>query len=334
MSNNTANATYNLGRVGMNLRGEYDPAAAYEPLDTVTWRGGSYAARVAATGIAPSAEDTWMPLAQGLSSYDTKERYTGRHWIDGKPIYERTVIFKTPATVNASIEHPFDFSGMDRVWVDTAGTVMERRDGLYVYHAGYVANDAGRQFMVNPRPNNGIIMIVSDAEGTAYVSLFYTKTTDAPTYYHLPYLTADSDQECVVTASSEFSNLFKAFYAFGGATINQYWVCAAADAERWIQVQMPYKLKNMAVQLTSPKHGDGIGTNRLPVAGTFLGSNDGAAWTQIGTFADRPAQMWAVTQHTLANAVGYKYLRIQITQPGTGEWTGFGDIRIQGEIEA
>ena len=97
---------------------------------------------------------------------------------------------------------------------------------------------------------------------------------------------------------------------------------------------MPYKLKNMAVQLTSPKHGDGIGTNRLPVAGTFLGSNDGAAWTQIGTFADRPAQMWAVTQHTLANAVGYKYLRIQITQPGTGEWTGFGDIRIQGEIEA
>ena len=32
-----ANNTYTLGRVGLNLRGEYNQAAAYEPLDVVSW---------------------------------------------------------------------------------------------------------------------------------------------------------------------------------------------------------------------------------------------------------------------------------------------------------
>ena len=36
-----ANTTYNLGRVGLKLRGEYDPNAAYKPLDVVSWHGGS-----------------------------------------------------------------------------------------------------------------------------------------------------------------------------------------------------------------------------------------------------------------------------------------------------
>ena len=32
-----SNTTYNLGRVGLNLRGEYSSTAAYEPLDVATW---------------------------------------------------------------------------------------------------------------------------------------------------------------------------------------------------------------------------------------------------------------------------------------------------------
>lgn len=37
-----SNTTYNLGRVGLNLRGEYSPTAAYERLDVVSWHNGSY----------------------------------------------------------------------------------------------------------------------------------------------------------------------------------------------------------------------------------------------------------------------------------------------------
>lgn len=329
MSNNTANATYNLGRVGMNLRGEYDPAAAYEPLDTVTWRGGSYAAKVAATGIEPSAEDTWMPLAQGLAPYSAEEQKTGSRWIDGRPIYRRAFDVTRNLPSGTVL---FAINDMDAL-LTCSGCIVESNGAKRPFGSAYSSNNEYGVYVLNN--NNLIVQTLGGGVGArAYGYVEYTKTTDAPTYYHLPYLTAGSDQGCIVTASSEFSSWYPAVYAFGGSTNGRYWACAEADAERWIQVQMPYKLKNMAVQLTSPKHGDGIDTNRLPVAGTFLGSNDGAAWTQIGTFADRPAQMWAVTQHTLANAVGYKYLRIQITQPGTGEWTGFGDIRIQGEVEA
>ena len=60
-----ANTTYNLGRVGLKLRGEYDPNAAYKPLDVVSWHGGSYAAKADTTGIAPSDSDKWEVLAQG-----------------------------------------------------------------------------------------------------------------------------------------------------------------------------------------------------------------------------------------------------------------------------
>lgn len=49
-----ANTTYNLGRVGMNVRGEYSPTIAYQPMDIVTYQNGSYMAKVATTGFAPT----------------------------------------------------------------------------------------------------------------------------------------------------------------------------------------------------------------------------------------------------------------------------------------
>ena len=47
-----ANTTYNLGRVGMNVRGKYSPTIAYQPMDIVTYQNGSYMAKVVATGFA------------------------------------------------------------------------------------------------------------------------------------------------------------------------------------------------------------------------------------------------------------------------------------------
>ena len=37
-------ANYELGRIGLNLRGSYDAAMTYQRLDTVTYNGSSYVA--------------------------------------------------------------------------------------------------------------------------------------------------------------------------------------------------------------------------------------------------------------------------------------------------
>ena len=326
MSNNTANATYNLGRVGMNLRGEYDPAAAYEPLDTVTWRGGSYAARVAATGIAPSAEDSWMPLAQGLAPYSVGEQKTGSRWIDGRPVYRRAFDITKNLPSGTVL---FAIDDMDAL-LTCSGCIVEGNGAKRPFGSAYSSDNEYGVYALNN--NNLIVQTLGGGVGArAYGYVEYTKTTDAPTYYHLPYLTAASNQGCVITASSEFSGWYPAVYAFGGSANGRYWACAEADAQRWIQVQMPYRLKNMIVSLTAP-FGGGTQAQNLPVAGTFLGSNDASAWTQLGTFADRPTTEGAVTRHELNNATGYKYLRVQVTQPGAGVWTGFADVRVEGEV--
>ena len=73
-----SNTTYDLGRVGLNLRGEYSPTVAYEPLDVATWQGSSYVASESTTGIRPSDEEKWTMLAQGaVSPICMEEQRTG-----------------------------------------------------------------------------------------------------------------------------------------------------------------------------------------------------------------------------------------------------------------
>lgn len=66
-----SNETYNLGRVGLNLRGEYAGGTNYEKLDVVTREGSSYAAKQATVNIAPPNENYWMLLSRGVHSYGT-----------------------------------------------------------------------------------------------------------------------------------------------------------------------------------------------------------------------------------------------------------------------
>ena len=57
-------ANYELGRIGLNLRGSYDAAMTYQRLDTVTYNGSSYVALENCSGILPSDTERWMMLAQ------------------------------------------------------------------------------------------------------------------------------------------------------------------------------------------------------------------------------------------------------------------------------
>ena len=57
--------TYNLGRIGLKLRGEYNADVAYEKLDVVTYNNSSYAAMVDNPANAPTDTASWQLLAQG-----------------------------------------------------------------------------------------------------------------------------------------------------------------------------------------------------------------------------------------------------------------------------
>ena len=62
------NNTYELGRVGLKLCGDYNAATAYENLDVVQYDGSCYAAKASCTGIAPTNAQYWMLLSKGVSS--------------------------------------------------------------------------------------------------------------------------------------------------------------------------------------------------------------------------------------------------------------------------
>lgn len=329
-----ANNTYTLGRVGLNLRGEYNQAAAYEPLDVVLWHGCSYAAKAATTGAAPSDTDKWEMLVQGPAAHSTGEQATGARWIDGKEIYARTIRYSAPATAKASIEHSFDFSGMDSVWVDASSTFLVLNDGTSIPQ-GYVASNTDRQFMVQPRPQSNTILVVTDGAGLAHIRLLYTKTSESPAYYHLPFLTANSDKDCVASASSEYNTgNQRAWNGFSGDPQTE-WCSTTADTNRWLQIRMPYTLRNIVVTLVDRKDVEATPARAL-TAGSFQGSNNGTSWTTLATFSGRNPnrESYYTTRHELGNATAYKYLRFVPDRNSytTALGTGVSDMRVEGEI--
>ena len=331
-----SNATYNLGRVGLNLRGGYSPTTAYEPLDVVAWRGGSYAAKANSIGVAPGDTDRWQPLAQGLPAHSTQEQATGSLWLNGKPIYAKTLMFATPATANAAMTYALDMGGMDAAWVDASSTFWLRKEGTLVDHIGYIAGDSGRQFMVQLQREANSILVISDGVGCATVRILYTKAADAPTYYYLPFLTSDNDQGCTASASSVYST-FNPYLAFNGNLDDMWRSLGTPDTQRWVQVQMPYALKNMVVTLAD--RGDVSSDHRRAnSAGSFSGSNDGTTWTALLSFTGRNPNFEDsfTSVHGLGNSDGYKYLRYTASpgsyDPADNFSTSIADIRIQGEV--
>ena len=134
-------------------------------------------------------------------------------------------------------------------------------------------------FCVMPNRDLGVLVVVSDSEGTVYVRLLYTKAADAATKYQLPFLSASNDQGCIVTASSQANtNAYPAYKAFNGLR-NDWW--QSGGTMRALDTGAnAYKLRNMVVSLTdrtlvNEDH------RRANVAGKFSGSNDGATWTEL-----------------------------------------------------
>ena len=269
----------------------------------------------------------------GQTVYSAEELDTGSVWIDGRPIYRvcgmqaRAMAASTLTDIElgvAAIENVICADVYLRQGAAWRPANYPNRNTLSV-HTWLINNS-------DTAPSLRIIM-GNDMSAQAVCYCFeYTKAADAPTYYWLPFLSSPNEEGCVLTASSEYSGNYQMEYAFNGL-VNNYWACAVSDAQRWVQVQLPYALRNITVKLVSPQ-GSAVQTANVPVSGSFQGSNDGSSWAALGSYSGRSTAAGSVTTHSLNNSTGYKYLRISITSPGasSGVWTGFGDIRIEGEV--
>lgn len=267
----------------------------------------------------------------GQTVYSANEVDTGNRWIDGRPIY-RTVFRGASMITNAQAafatlpSEPENIIDM-RLFVNVAGEGW--RPIPNTYYGSLTWN-------CNIYMSGATIYLGFGSSWTRHrevvVIVEYTKSSDPPTYYYLPFLSSPNEKDCVLTASSEYSSGYQVEYAFNGLT-NNYWACTNNDSQRWVQVQMPYALRNMTVTLVSPQ-GSAVRTNNIPVSGSFQGSNNGSTWTTLRSYSGRSTVAGSTTTHSLNNSTGYKYLRVKITSPGSssGTWTGFGDIRIEGEV--
>ena len=270
----------------------------------------------------------------GQTVYSAEEVDTGSVWIDGRPIY-RAVI--RGASVLAGAQDAFATLPSD------PENVIDMRLFVNMNNVGWrpIPNTyyGTLNWSCNVYMDGATIYLGFGSSWTKHrevvVIVEYTKRSDAPAYYYLPFLSANSDKGCVLTASSEYSSGYQVEYAFNGLTSN-YWACTNNDSQRWVQVQLPYALRNMVVKLVSPQGSSGVTAANAPVSGAFQGSNDGSSWAALGSYSGRSTAAGSVTTHSLNNSTGYKYLRISITSPGasSGAWTGFGDIRIEGEVVA
>ena len=111
----------------------------------------------------------------GTVVYSTEEGNTGNVWIDGKAIFSKIITYTATSAISTTI--PYDFSGMQTVWVDASSSFFIANDNTKtVNHVGYVASDGARIFMAQLRPERGQVLLVTNNPGTVYVRLLYTKT--------------------------------------------------------------------------------------------------------------------------------------------------------------
>lgn len=118
---------------------------------------------------------------QGVSpiDYSTTEQNTGRKWIDGKPIYQKTFVPTAPATYWEGINNAVDVSelNIDNL-INTEGQGQNPNNGVYFTIS-----------MVST-PGNTIVMNLTKSSITVYLgdsgsptrvfnfTIWYTKTTD------------------------------------------------------------------------------------------------------------------------------------------------------------
>lgn len=269
----------------------------------------------------------------GAVDYSASRVDTGLKWLNGRKIYRKTFIFGSMAT-SGSLDIPIGEAAIEEV-VSLRGTAgTSGGAGLELLPFTHQATlNYQKGLTVGSLASNPFIAIRTGSGATApvggYVVIEYVPI-DPATQWSKPYMTAASEAGCIVSASSADSATYAALKGFS-VSPTEYWVSTLADAERWIQMQMPGGRTNIVLYICNHNT---AATYPGVKAGTFYGSNDGSTWDELGTFSDRPDNLnFALTVHHLKNQTPYSYIRIKITSPDAnvdkariGRISVFGDI--------
>lgn len=114
----------------------------------------------------------------GTDDYSTEETFTGKHWIDGKPIYRKVIDFGSLPN-NTTKYIPHNINNIDKV-IKIMGYATEiGTKNFYPLPLQYKGADSSYnvEILIN---NNNVVAVASQDRSMyiAYVILEYTKTTD------------------------------------------------------------------------------------------------------------------------------------------------------------
>ena len=162
-----ANATYDLGRVGTCLRGNFSYNIAYEPLDIVTYQNGCYIANAASTGKTPDLSDEWTRLAQGEMDYAVTDMPTGERWIDDRPIYRR--ILTGTHLNNAGSTIIGNIGPVDAI-IRLDGFVRRTTGGLQTFSFAYY-NNLQQMVTANVTKEGNVVVYKGNSWDTEYYAM-------------------------------------------------------------------------------------------------------------------------------------------------------------------
>lgn len=162
----------------------------------------AYVAVGGGSGIFPGTLDEWNVLtpaekakydfiaspeeADITGSYSTTETKTGATWIDGKPIYRRTIAVTSPNTTaetNVSIAE-LGFTNIDKMFIIPPSYIYLYINNLNQHvpiTLGWGSGDLGIIPSTDDSHNGYLVWKVGNSAWTSkngYVTLMYTKTTD------------------------------------------------------------------------------------------------------------------------------------------------------------
>ena len=111
-------------------------------------------------------------------NYSTEEQIIGK-WIDGKPLYRKTITFKT--TIADSFTVPHEIANVDEINVDYGNSYFTEKTGTSysLPIIGYAGNFTDNCYAFVNKENIYIYATGGwNTSWTKYITLLYTKTTD------------------------------------------------------------------------------------------------------------------------------------------------------------
>lgn len=123
--------------------------------------------------VSPTHEAFFYGGISGVTNYALEETPTGGHWIDGKPVYRKTLAVNVAAanTIWTS-EAIADFDRLVNLW----GTLTRTATGTQFPFIFWAA--ANNYHYTNVNPATGSVYVYSTAVLSGYITVEYTKTTD------------------------------------------------------------------------------------------------------------------------------------------------------------